>query len=61
MSQNQEILKHLKEGKTITPLDALREFGCFRLAARVYDLRLKGYDIITVSDKNSPCAEYMMR
>jgi hypothetical protein len=31
----------------ITPLDALREASCFRLAARVAELRGAGYDIAT--------------
>lgn len=31
----------------ITPLDALREAGCFRLAARVAELRHDGLDIRT--------------
>ena len=61
MSQNQEILKHLKEGKTITPLDALREFGCFRLAARIYDLRCKGYNILTVGEEGAHYAKYFLR
>ena len=45
MSQGQMILKDLKQGKTITPLDALPKYGCFRLAARIYDLRSEGHDI----------------
>lgn len=31
----------------ITPMDALREAGVFRLAARVYDLRHDGHVIAT--------------
>jgi hypothetical protein len=44
-SQNQQILMHLKSGKTLTAMISLRRFGCFRLAARVYDLREAGYAI----------------
>lgn len=29
----------LLKGRILTPLDALREFGCFRLGARIWDLR----------------------
>jgi hypothetical protein len=25
-------------GKTITPIDALKKYGCFRLSARIFDL-----------------------
>lgn len=45
MNQNEAILKYLQEGNQITPLVALREFGCMRLAARINDLRAKGYTI----------------
>lgn len=45
MSQNAEILSYLARGHTLTPLEALSRFGCFRLAARVYELRYMGYDI----------------
>jgi hypothetical protein len=32
-------------GQKVTPLIALRRFGCFRLGARIYDLKQKGYAI----------------
>lgn len=44
-SQNTQILSHLKSGKEITPMEALSEYGCFRLAARVFDLREAGWPI----------------
>ena len=45
MSQSNQILAHLKKGKTITPLEALRLYGTMRLAARINDLRNKGHNI----------------
>ena len=45
MNQNQQILNHLKEHGSITPMDALTLYGCFRLGARVYDLKTQGHDI----------------
>lgn len=39
MTQNQQILDYLMAGNTITPLEALERFGCFSLAARVYELK----------------------
>jgi hypothetical protein len=30
-----------------TPMDALRECGCFRLAARVAELRAAGHNVVT--------------
>ena len=41
-SQNEQIAQHLKQGKTLTSLEALRLFGCLRLSGRIYDLRNKG-------------------
>ena len=46
MSQANAILSHLKRGP-ITPLDALDRYGCFRLAARIADLRGAGHPIKT--------------
>ena len=44
-SQKAAILAHLKTGRSITPIDALREYGCFRLGARIYDLKDEGHNI----------------
>lgn len=44
-TQNISILRWLKTGHSLTAMDALREFGCFRLAARIYDLRDAGHKI----------------
>ena len=46
MSQNQEILSHLKTGATLTPLEALKMFGSLRLAGRIYDLKEDGWPIV---------------
>ena len=45
MSQNQKILDYLLSGKSLTPISALNKFGCFRLSARINDLRKKGHNI----------------
>lgn len=47
MSQNKEILSYLESGKKITPIDALNVFGCFRLGARIFDLKKAGHNIIS--------------
>jgi len=44
-TQAGRILRFLQEGHRLTPLDALELFGCFRLAARVYELRREGWAI----------------
>ena len=45
MTQNQKILRYMKQYGSITPLDAMREFNCMRLAARISDLRRTGVRI----------------
>ncbi len=44
-TQAGRILRFLQEGHRLTPLDALELFGCFRLAARVHELRREGWAI----------------
>jgi len=41
-SQNKSIKAHLQKGKSLTALDALYMFGCFRLGARIHDLKAQG-------------------
>lgn len=48
MSQSDLILDHLRRQGAITPLVALRAYGCMRLAARIRDLRRAGYRIATI-------------
>lgn len=38
-SQKEKIRKYLEEGETITSLEALKMFQCFRLASRMTDLK----------------------
>lgn len=47
MSQTDMIRDHLNEGNSITPLEALTLYGCFRLSARIKNLRDEGWDIVT--------------
>jgi hypothetical protein len=47
MSQAELILWHLEKRGSITPVEALNEIGCFRLAARINDLRRTGVPITT--------------
>ena len=63
MSQKELILKHLRQHKSITPLEALKEYRCFRLAARIKDLRDSGHSILTTrqdSQTGSKFAEYRL-
>lgn len=60
-SQCEQILAHLKT-RPITPLEALDLYGCFRLGARVWDLRQDGHDIHTelVERNGKRFAQYQM-
>jgi hypothetical protein len=48
------------KGKGITPLQALNQFGCFRLAARIHELRSMGINVIktNVVKNNKQFAQY---
>jgi hypothetical protein len=48
MTQNSKILAHLQSGRSLSPLKALGLYGCFRLAARIGELRAAGHPIETV-------------
>lgn len=54
-SQNALIKGWLLNGHSLTTLDALTMFGCFRLSARISNLKDQGMNIITemveVNDK----------
>lgn len=54
-SQNALIKGWLLNGKSITPMEALNMFGCFRLSARIANLREEGLqvvtDMVTINDK----------
>lgn len=45
-SQEKQILAWLQSGKSITPLEALSEFNCMRLQARIHEIEERGYKII---------------
>jgi hypothetical protein len=64
MSQRSAILLYLQQsGHTLTAYDALRLFNCFRLAARVDQLRRDGHSIETVmvEGDGKRWAEYRLR
>jgi len=50
MNQKDMILRDLKNGAYITPLDALRDYQCMRLSGRVLELRQEGHNIQTKYD-----------
>lgn len=42
-----KILKHLRARLTISPIEALANYGCLRLAAAIHELRKAGHAILT--------------
>ena len=44
-TQANRILAHLRAGNRLTAIEALERFGCFRLAARIHELRRDGWQI----------------
>jgi len=46
-TQKAQIRAHFINGGSLTPLDALHNYGCFRLASVVHTLRQEGYAINT--------------
>ena len=67
MTQANRVLEYLEQGQSITPIDAWKELGITRLAARVHELKRDGYVIdkklISVTNRYSEkcsVAEYFM-
>ena len=60
-TQNLQILNYLKKGKTITQVEAYHKFGCWRLSARIFDLR-KQHNIktVNVTNKGKTYAQYSL-
>jgi hypothetical protein len=61
-TQKEQIKKYLLSRKTITPIQALNKFGCFRLAAVIYKLKNEGLKIATEMEynKNKQFARYRL-
>lgn len=53
VTQNQTILDHLKSGRSITAVESVDLYRCYRLGAVILQLRKQGYDIVTNHEKNS--------
>lgn len=61
MGQNkqlEQVREHLITHRTITPIQALEQYGCYRLAARICDLRKEGLQIVTSVKNKSKVERY---
>lgn len=47
ISQCEEILDYMRKHKGITQAEAVAKLNCYRLSARIYDLRKEGHNIKT--------------
>ena len=45
MNQTEMILEHMQKNGSITQAESISLFGCYRLSARIYDLRARGLDV----------------
>lgn len=45
MTQCERILRHFRDGKTLTQAEAFMEYGIGRLSSRICELRAAGYPI----------------
>jgi len=56
------ILTHLRDVGSLTPMEALNEYGCFRLAAHIESLRKDGHRIFTemVNESGKKFAKYTL-
>ena len=52
MNQREKVMQYLNDFGSITPMEALSEFGIMRLAARVNELTKMGVPIVSVIEKS---------
>lgn len=53
MNQKERILSILKRDGCITAMDAMKQLGCMRLAARILDLKKDGHCIRSLDAKST--------
>lgn len=66
-TQNKLVLLYMQQHGSITPKDAVFALGCYRLSARIHDLREMGYKIktesrrfVTSTGRSGSFAEYSL-
>lgn len=50
MTQNERIVRHLRDYGSITSLEAMQEYGIMRLASRVCELKRQGVAIRVINE-----------
>jgi len=64
MTQCEQILRHLRQEGSITQREAARRYEIYRLAARIYDLRSEGHEIMRemeTSENGKKYARYHLK
>lgn len=54
------ILQHIMDNGSITPWEAIAQYNCLRLSARIFDIRELGINIVTemIQEHNKTYARY---
>lgn len=50
-TQREKIIDYIKKHGSISPLEALSDFGCMQLPTRIFELKKQGYNIKTTMVK----------
>ena len=58
MTQNEQILTHIKEYGSITTMEAFRSYGITRLSGRIFELR-KTHKIVGTMETNDNGKQYV--
>lgn len=62
LSQNDKIINYLKKHGSISQYEATQEIGCYRLPARISDLKKKGYvfktEIVTTRNRDGHATNF---
>ena len=53
LTQTEMVLELLKDGIGLSPIEALTECGCFRLAARIGNLVNEGYEVCSIWEEST--------
>lgn len=55
MTQQEMILYHIEQYGSISPLEAMKQYGIMRLASRIHDLKKHGYvfnrEVVTTKNR----------
>lgn len=50
MTQSEQIVQYMKDFGSITPMEAVKDLGVYRLAARIHDLTKSGLSIGSITE-----------